>query len=233
MEWRGKQPGINNSLGRHTGENGQNNRDCRWNLGSRVMISKIIALVAVAAMLLAFGGLAYAQGAPQGTGVAAAAPGQAGDEQGTYKLDSGDKLRVIVFGQDDLGGEYDVDGSGYVRLPLIGQIKAAGLTVFDFEAEVAQKLDAGYLKDAKVSAEVINYRPFYIIGEVNKPGEYPYVSGMSVLNAVALAGGYTYRADDTEVYVRRVGTTTEEKLPADQTTKVNPGDIIRIAERFF
>jgi len=195
------------------------------------MISKMIALVAVATMLLAFGGVARAQNSSQST--EAAQSGQAGNEQGTYKLGSGDKLRVIVFGQDDLGGEYEVDGSGYVRLPLIGQIKAAGLTVFDFEAEVAEKLDAGYLKDAKVSVEVINYRPFYIIGEVNKPGEYPYVSGMSVLNAVALAGGYTYRADDTEVFVRRVGATTEEKLPADQTTKVNPGDIIRISERFF
>jgi protein involved in polysaccharide export with SLBB domain len=150
-----------------------------------------------------------------------------------YRLGSGDKLRVIVFGEDDLGGQYDVDGSGQVRLPLIGQVQAAGLTVHQFEAAVKTKLDEGYLKNARVSVEVTSYRPFYIIGEVNKPGEYPYVNGMSVLNAVALAGGYTYRADDSEVYIRRNGASEEQSAPADQTTKVNPGDIIRVPERFF
>jgi polysaccharide export outer membrane protein len=165
--------------------------------------------------------------------IAPGAEGSPGNEKDSYKLGAGDKVHVIVFGQDDLGGDFDVDGSGYIRLPLIGQIKAAGMTVFDFEREVKGMLDNGYLKDAKVSASVSNYRPFYIIGEVNKPGEYPYVSDMSVLNAVALAGGYTYRADDTEVFVRRAGSDKEVQLPADQTTKVNPGDIIRIAERFF
>ncbi|HEY0466917.1 MAG TPA: SLBB domain-containing protein, partial [Polyangiaceae bacterium] len=84
-----------------------------------------------------------------------------------------------------------------------------------------------------LSIEVINYRPFYIIGEVNKPGEYPYVNGMSILNAVALAGGYTTRADDAEVYIRRSGQNQEVQVPADQTTKVEPGDIIRIPQRYF
>ena len=150
-----------------------------------------------------------------------------------YKLGTGDKLRVIVFGEADLGGEYVVDSGGFVRLPLIGQIHAAGDTVRQFESEVTSKLKDGYLKDPRVSAEVLNYRPFYIIGEISKPGEYAYVNGMSVLNAVALAGGYTPRADQRRVYIRRDGTGTEQTLSADQTTKVNPGDIIRVAERFF
>ena len=150
-----------------------------------------------------------------------------------YKLGTGDKLRVIVFGEADLGGEYVVDSGGFVRLPLIGQIHAAGDTVRQFENEVTSKLKDGYLKDPRVSAEVLNYRPFYIIGEITKPGEYAYVNGMSVLNAVALAGGYTPRADQRRVYIRRDGTGTEQTLSADQTTKVNPGDIIRVAERFF
>ena len=137
------------------------------------------------------------------------------------------------FGEADLGGEYVVDSGGFVRLPLIGQIHAAGDTVRAFENEVISKLKDGYLKDPRVSAEVLNYRPFYIIGEIGKPGEYPYVNGMSVLNAVALAGGYTPRADQRRVYIRRDGTGREETLTADQTTKVNPGDIIRVAERFF
>jgi protein involved in polysaccharide export with SLBB domain len=150
----------------------------------------------------------------------------------TYHLGTGDKLRIIVYGEDDLGGQYDIDGTGMVRLPLVGQVQAAGLTVRQFEQQVKAKLDQGYLKDARVSVEVANYRPFYILGEVNKPGEYPYVNGMSVLSAVAMAGGYTYRANESEVYVRRSGSTEEQSVNADQTN-INPGDIIRVPERFF
>jgi len=156
----------------------------------------------------------------------------ASTEEG-YRLGAGDKVRVVVFGEDDLGGEYDVDGSGFVRLPLIGQVKAGGLTARAFGEEIKAKLDEGFMKDAQVSVAVTAYRPFYIIGEVNKPGEYPYVNAMSVLNAVALAGGYTYRANDTEVYIQRNGQAKEEPFPADQTTKVLPGDIVRVPERFF
>jgi polysaccharide export outer membrane protein len=164
----------------------------------------------------------------------AAAPSapQASADDG-YKLGSGDKLRVIVFGENDLGGEYVLDGAGFISLPLIGQIHAAGDTIHQFEAEVSAKLKDGYLKDPRVSVEVINYRPFYIIGEIMKPGEYAYVNGMSVLNAVALAGGYTFRANERQVYVRRGGAGNEQPVNADQTTKIYPGDIIRVAERFF
>jgi len=150
-----------------------------------------------------------------------------------YKLDTGDKLRVIVFGEMDLGGEYEVDGSGFVRLPLVGQIRAAGLAVNEFENGMKEALEKGYLRDARVSVEVINYRPFYILGQVNKPGEYPYVNGMTVLSAVALAGGYTYRANETNVYIRRRGAEEQRVAPADQVTRVQPGDIITVRERFF
>ena len=150
-----------------------------------------------------------------------------------YKLGSGDKVRVNVFGQSDLDGEYVVDGAGFVQLPLIGQIKAAGRTVNEFQKDVTAKFAEGYLVNPSVSVEVIGYRPFYIIGEVNKPGEYPYVNGMSILTAVALAGGYTLRADTSEVYIRRNGSSKEIEVPADETTIINPGDIIRVSERFF
>jgi polysaccharide export outer membrane protein len=176
----------------------------------------------------------YAQDAPADPALsttAAAASSPSTDEG--YQLGSGDKVRVVVFGEDNLGGDYDVDGTGMVRLPLIGQVKAGGLTVRDFEGEIKAKLDDGFMKDAKVSVAVVTYRPFYIIGEVNKPGEYPYVNDMSILNAIALAGGYTYRANDTEVYIQRNGQSKEESFPADQTTKVQPGDIVRVPERFF
>jgi protein involved in polysaccharide export with SLBB domain len=150
-----------------------------------------------------------------------------------YRLGTGDKVQITVYGESDLSGVYDVDGSGYLRMPLIHQIKVAGMTVVQAEDKVQDALAAGYLKDPKVSAEVVNYRPFYIIGEVNKPGEYPYASGMNVLTAVALAGGYTYRADDSDVYIRRKGSTKEIDVPANQTSKVEPGDIVRVAERLF
>ncbi|MGQ0741099.1 MAG: polysaccharide biosynthesis/export family protein [Alphaproteobacteria bacterium] len=150
-----------------------------------------------------------------------------------YRLGTGDKLRVIVFGEEDLSGEFVVDGSGFIRLPLIGQVQAANRTVYELERDVEEKLKDGYLKIPRVSLEVMNYRPFYIIGEVNKPGEYPYVNGMSVLNAVALAGGYTYRANESSVHLRRYGDSREQSVPADETTKVYPGDIIRVVERFF
>jgi len=179
-----------------------------------------------------------APAAPSPSATIAAAPSisatapSAGTDEG-YQLGAGDKVHVAVFGEDDLGGEYDVDGGGFVRLPLIGTVKAGGLTVRDFEEEIKTKLDDGFMKDAKVSVAVTSYRPFYIIGEVNKPGQYPYVNDMTVLNAVALAGGYTYRANDTEVYIQRNGQAKEEPFPADQTTKVLPGDIVRVPERFF
>jgi polysaccharide export outer membrane protein len=151
----------------------------------------------------------------------------------SYALGSGDKLRVIVFGEDDLGGEFVIDDSGFVRLPLIGQITAAGRTVRQLEEDIATRLGTQYLKDPRVSIEILTFRPFYIIGEVNKPGEYPFVVNMSVLNAVAMAGGYTYRANESSVYIRRKGAPDEEKFPADDSTKLKPGDIVNIVERWF
>ncbi len=150
-----------------------------------------------------------------------------------YTLGTGDQLRVIVFGEADLSGQFVVDDTGHVRLPLIGQVEASGRTVREFEVDVAAKLSQGYLKDPRVSIEVTNYRPFFIIGEVNKPGEYPYVNGMNVLNAVALAGGFTYRAREGEVYIQHSGNSKEEEVDVDTGGKVLPGDIIRVKERFF
>lgn len=150
-----------------------------------------------------------------------------------YTLGSGDKVKITVYGEDDLGGEFAIDGTGHVQLPLVGQVKVVGLTLHQFAATITTALQNGYLKDPKVNVQVINYRPFYIIGEVNKPGEYPYENGLTVLRAVALAGGYTYRANDDKVYVRRVNEHDESRMPADSRTRIFPGDIVRIPERIF
>lgn len=154
------------------------------------------------------------------------------DASADYRLGSGDKLRVIVYGEEDLSGEFDVTGAGKVSLPLIGQVQAAGLTLDEFEKEVTNKLANGYLNHPKVSAEVLNYRPFYIIGEVTKPGQYPYTNGMTVLNAVAVAGGFTYRANNDSVFITR-GDGKEEEFKTSQQVKVLPGDVVRVPERFF
>ena len=150
-----------------------------------------------------------------------------------YRLGSGDEVRVTVFGHKDLSGEFTVDGSGMVSLPLVGNVRAGGLSLRSFETNVIKALKPDYLKNPRVSAEVMNYRPFYIIGEVNKPGSYPYVNGMSVVNAVALAGGYTYRARENRLLIIRATDTSREKQPADHDTTVLPGDVIEVPERFF
>lgn len=212
----------------------------------RVMMGKILSrfLLVLAAVCALAAAPALAQDLPgpsapskqTGYGTAApmvtAAPGAAITDE-HYRLGTGDKLKITIYGEEDLSGEFLVDGSGQVQLPLVGQVKAATLTIHEFVAEVTNALKEGYLKDPKVSVEVLNYRPFYIIGEVNKPGEYPFENGLNVLGAVALAGGYTYRANDNDVYVRRAGQDKEDSLPASAKTKVYPGDIIRVAERLF
>jgi polysaccharide export outer membrane protein len=150
-----------------------------------------------------------------------------------YKLDAGDKLRIIVFGEENLTGEFTVSGSGDIAFPLIGQVPAAGRTVGDLQAAIRVKLADGYLRDPRVSAEVLNYRPFFILGEVGKPGEYPYRNGLTIMNAVATAGGFTYRANQRKIMVRRAGAAGEQEIELRADTPIAPGDTIRVKERFF
>lgn len=150
-------------------------------------------------------------------------------EDGLYRLGPGDRLRVTVFNEGDLSGEFSIDGQGFVRLPLIGAVLAAGLSTYGLESRIAAALmGGGFLISPRVAVEVTTYRPFYIMGEVAKPGEYPYVNAMTVPNAVALAGGYTERAMESAVWVRRQGESQDRELPADQTTRIYPGDVIRV-----
>lgn len=161
-----------------------------------------------------------------------AAPASAQTDQ-RYNLGPGDQVRVTVFGETDLSGEFKVGDDGNISLPLIGPIKAQGLTTAQLEQTMIERLTPDYVKNPNVSIQVMNYRPFFIIGEVNSPGSYPYVSGMTVLEAVALAGGFTYRAKTEQVYIKRSvdGTSEETLLPIE--TAVMPGDVIRVRERYF
>jgi polysaccharide export outer membrane protein len=151
-----------------------------------------------------------------------------------YRLGSGDRVHIIVFGQDELTGEYQVDGSGKLSFPLVGEIQAGGLTARELERAIRSALSPEYLKDPKVSAEVMAYRPFYILGEVKTPGSYSYVSGMTIINAVALAGGFTPRAKENNFDLARMGKDGRRaKVDASQDTPVQPGDVITVRERWF
>ena len=159
-------------------------------------------------------------------------PAFADDE--AYRLGSGDEIRVTVFGEKDLSGTFVLDGKGTISLPLIGEVKIGDLNLRRAENEILSKLQEGYLKQPRVSLEVLNYRPFYILGEIRSPGSYPYVNGMTVLEAVVVAGGFTYRAKKEKMEVQRgEDGAAKEKLELPADARVQPGDIIRVEERFF
>lgn len=148
-------------------------------------------------------------------------------------LQPGDKIKVTVFGEDRLSGEYDIDSAGFVSLPLAGTIKAAGLSKQEMEQALAKKFNSEYLRNPKVTVDVANFRPFYIMGEVSKPGEYPYKNGLNVMSAIALAGGSTYRAKDSIVQIQHVGEPGFKDYPMSPTIPVLPGDLIRLPQRYF
>jgi polysaccharide export outer membrane protein len=152
---------------------------------------------------------------------------------GAQKLQAGEKIRVTVFGEDKLSGDYDIDPSGFVSLPLAGTIQAAGLTQAQLEQSLAKSFRSEYLRNPKVTVTVASFRPFYILGEVERPGEYPYKSGLNVMSATALAGGTTYRASRSTILVQHPGESGMREYPMASTVPVLPGDLIRIPERYF
>jgi polysaccharide export outer membrane protein len=174
-------------------------------------------------------------------GVPLAACASGGDLQplpappsGPYVLGAGDTIRLIVFGQKQLTDLYDVDDSGVVDLPLIGVVAAAGLTATQLARKVSARLKAdGLLLHPSVAVEIKRYRPFYILGEVNKPGQYRFVPGMTVLTAASLAGGFTYRAIESYVGIIRVAGGHPEEYRAKADALVEPGDVVKVFERHF
>jgi polysaccharide export outer membrane protein len=151
-----------------------------------------------------------------------------------YKLGPNDRVRIIVFGQPTLTGEFTVDGNGTLSYPLIGNIPAGGMTVAALQQTITRKLEPDYLVNPSVSAEVVTRRPFYVIGEVQKPGNYPYVTDMTVLNAVAMAGGFTYRARKNDFYVKRLDKDGKlVRVAASSGTVLRPGDTLEVLERYF
>lgn len=188
------------------------------------MITRIFSVLSI--MLLALSGCGSGGDLPMARVIDGAAP---------YTLGPGDKLRITVFGEETLTGEYSVTGAGDVSFPLVGNIPAANRTVEELQAELTTRLGSGYLSDPRVSAEIINYRPYYILGEVTRPGQYDFSVGMTIEQAVAAAGGFTYRANDKRVFLKRATDTREGivDLRKNGSFPIRPGDTIRVGERFF
>jgi polysaccharide export outer membrane protein len=150
-----------------------------------------------------------------------------------YTLGPGDRLRVIVFGQDSLSNSFAVDSSGQIAMPLIGVVPATGRTPAQLAREIEARLRNGYVREPRVSVEVEAYRPFFILGEVTTSGQYPFVNGMSAETAVAIAGGYTPRARKDMAQITRAQDGRTITAQAPMNMPIRPGDTIYIQERFF
>ncbi len=177
------------------------------------------------------GGLVFGAGALSGCTTFAPTP-EGATEPAEYRLGPGDQLRITVFNEPDLTGQFVVGSQGAIAYPLVGEVRAAGSTIPEFTAALAQALRE-YVRAPDVSVEVANYRPFFILGEVTRPGTYPYSANLTVLNAVATAGGFTYRANQRRVFIRHANEAQEHEVPMTIATPVLPGDTVRIGERLF
>jgi polysaccharide export outer membrane protein len=165
--------------------------------------------------------------------IASTPPGTAAAAPYVYRLGPDDRVRITVYGEPTLSGEYAVNTEGRISFPLVGMVQAGGLTLSDLTARLTTALDATYYKNPRLVIDMVAYRPIYVLGEVNKAGQYPFQSGMTVLAAVATAGGFSYRANQKTVMIRHGGDAGEQSAPLTADLIVHPGDTVRIRERHF
>jgi len=188
---------------------------------------KLLPLTAAVALIVALSGCSGDRpitGSTQALRIAQSSP---------YRLASGDKLHIAVFGEDNLTGDYTIAPDGNIAFPLVGTIRASGFTVPELQQAVTNSLANRYVQNPRVTVDASNLRPFYILGEVNKPGQYSYVPELTLLGAVATAQGFTYRADMSSVYIRHAREPSEQEYPVTATTMIEPGDTIRVTQRYF
>jgi protein involved in polysaccharide export with SLBB domain len=150
-----------------------------------------------------------------------------------YRLGVGDRVRISTYNEPSLTGEFQIGGNGTISFPLIGEVPAQDKTAKDLQQALAASLSKGYLLDPRVTVEVLNFRPFFILGEVERPGRYPTFEGMTVTRAIATAGGFTYRANTKTINIRKRGETVERKAPINDDLRIEPGDVLRVGERYF
>lgn len=179
------------------------------------------------------GSLAYHATRPAAARPASSASSAYAAIDAPYRLDAGDKLRIVVYGQEGLTNSYAVDAGGAITMPLIGAVAARGLTPAQLAAAITARLKRGYLREPYVAAEVETYRPFFILGEVAAPGQYPYVPNMTVESAVAIAGGFTPRAQRGEVKLTRTEASGPARFSVPLGTPLRPGDTVLVGERWF
>jgi polysaccharide export outer membrane protein len=180
--------------------------------------------------------MAYGQSwamAPAPTAVAYAAAPMPMAHEAAYRLDAGDKLRVVVYGQDGLTNTYAIDAGGSITMPLIGPVPARGRTPAGLASEITGKLRRGYIRDPSVAVEIESYRPFFILGEVAAPGQYPYVPNMSVESAVAIAGGFSPRARRDRVTLTHTDGSGSSRNVVPLGTALSSGDTVLVGERWF
>jgi polysaccharide export outer membrane protein len=185
---------------------------------------------AVMSLLMTIGALAGPAQAAQAPASPVASPADL-----EYRLAPGDRIRVIVFGEESLTGEYAINSSGLLSFPLVGNINASNQTVEGLQTLLTQALANGYLLDPKVNVQIVSFRPFFILGEVNRPGNYPAATGMTLEQAVASAGGFTYRANTKKVYLKAATETQERLINLRESANIiiRAGDTVRVAERHF
>ena len=197
----------------------------------RTVMVGLLPALALAGCMHRAGPVATAQPARTLDAMAYAAPIAAHDPN--YHLDSGDKLRVLVYGQEGLTNSYAIDAGGMVTLPLIGAVPARGLTPSELAAAITARLRNGFIREPSVAVEIESYRPFFILGEVAAPGQYPYVPNMSVESAVAIAGGFSPRAKRDRVILTRGDARGMVRAAVPLGTPLNPGDTVLVGERWF
>jgi protein involved in polysaccharide export with SLBB domain len=175
------------------------------------------------------------QAAPPSTAATSATSAASAPTDTEYTLAPGDKVRIIVFGEETLTGEYVITSGGNLSFPLVGNMKVTDKTVEQVQLALVAALADGYVNNPRVNIQVISFRPFYILGEVNRPGEYPVSTGLTLQQAVASAGGYTYRANLKRAYLKRANDTSEQLLNIKKSGPIviRAGDTIRIGERHF
>ncbi|MDE2364545.1 MAG: polysaccharide export protein [Hyphomicrobiales bacterium] len=191
-------------------------------------LSKFVALVGLCLAVASCDSLStYVKPAPNDVQAIASAPQ-------TVRLRPGDKAKIVVYGEDKMSGDFEVDANGNVVIPLVGTVHAAGLTKKELQQALKSKLlDEKILRDPSVTVDTAMTRPFYVLGEVEKPGEYTFRNGLDALSAVAVAGGFTYRASKAKILIRRSGESTITEYPLSPDIPVYAGDLISVPERMF
>jgi protein involved in polysaccharide export with SLBB domain len=150
------------------------------------------------------------------------------------RLETGDRLKVTIYGEEALTGVYEINPAGSVAMPLVGALRAAGRTRAEFEREIAGAYSRGnFLQDPKVTVAVVEFRPYFVMGEAANPGQFPYRSGLNVLTAISTAGGLTYRASRSTVLIQHAGQKDWQEYAMTANVLISPGDLIRIPERYF